>query len=404
MSPSRSIIHRRAPSGMDAAQQSDVHISAAFDGGNIEFGGTNKQGAFDLSIRPDPFCPSDNATHFQWFNFRASNLARGTPSTFNITNAGQASFPGGFKDYDVVASYDASIWFRLPASFDGKVLSWTVEPKHPSMHFAYFAPYPSQRHAELVAELQQVDGVQLSVLGQTLDGRDLDLLQIGTPGEGKRVAWIIARQHPGETMAEWAAEGLLRRLTDRHDPISRALLQSTVFYVVPNMNPDGSARGHLRTNAAGANLNREWAEPSMEHSPEVFCVRNAMDRTGVDVMIDIHGDEALPYNFFVSSSAIPGWTPRLADLEAALSAALVVANPDFQTRVGYPRGAPGKGNLSLGSKQVAQRFDCLAVTLEQPFKDTKETPDKEFGWSPQRAQRLGASLLDAILAVVPKLR
>lgn len=29
----------------------------------------------------------------------------------------------------------------------------------------------------------------------------------GTPGEGKRVAWIIARQHPGETMAEWAAEG-----------------------------------------------------------------------------------------------------------------------------------------------------------------------------------------------------
>lgn len=130
----------------------------------------------------------------------------------------------------MVASYDASIWFRLPASFDGKVLSWTVEPKHPSMHFvrkrapcrharmgacsrssehkpgvrlaslplaslrccdddphqllvhpeqAYFAPYPSQRHAELVAELQQVDGVQLSVLGQTLDGRDLDLLQIG---------------------------------------------------------------------------------------------------------------------------------------------------------------------------------------------------------------------------------
>lgn len=112
---------------------------------------------------------------------------------------------------------------------------------------AYFAPYPSQRHAELVAELQQLDDVQLSVLGQTLDGRDLDLLRMGarhcdgegsgiwtglqggrssrwrfgasgranirhlrvtgTPGDGKRVVWIIARQHPGETMAEWAAEG-----------------------------------------------------------------------------------------------------------------------------------------------------------------------------------------------------
>lgn len=35
------------------------------------------------------------------------------------------------------------------------------------------------------------------------------------------------------------------------------------------MNPDGSWRGHLRTNAAGANLNREWAKPSLETSPEV---------------------------------------------------------------------------------------------------------------------------------------
>ena len=38
---------------------------------------------------------------------------------------------------------------------------------------------------------------------------------------------------------------------------------------IPNMNPDGSYRGHLRTNASGANLNREWKEPTLEKSPEV---------------------------------------------------------------------------------------------------------------------------------------
>ena len=37
---------------------------------------------------------------------------------------------------------------------------------------------------------------------------------------------------------------------------------------VPNMNPDGSYRGHLRTNAKGANLNREWKNPTPEYSPE----------------------------------------------------------------------------------------------------------------------------------------
>ncbi len=64
-------------------------------------------------------------------------------------------------------------------------------------------------------------------------------------------------------------EGFLERLLDSHSALARHALQKAVFYVVPNMNPDGSWRGHLRTNAAGANLNREWAKPSLETSPEV---------------------------------------------------------------------------------------------------------------------------------------
>ncbi len=32
-------------------------------------------------------------------------------------------------------------------------------------------------------------------------------------------------------------------------------------------------RGHLRTNAAGANLNREWANPTLEYSPEARDAR-----------------------------------------------------------------------------------------------------------------------------------
>lgn len=63
--------------------------------------------------------------------------------------------------------------------------------------------------------------------------------------------------------------GFLERLLDKHSALARLALQKAVFYVVPNMNPDGSWRGHLRTNAVGANLNREWAKPSLDRSPEV---------------------------------------------------------------------------------------------------------------------------------------
>lgn len=48
----------------------------------------------------------------------------------------------------------------------------------------------------------------------------------------------------------------------------------------PQHATDGSFRGHLRTNAVGLNLNRAWAEPTAEKSPEVLCVLQHMQKTG----------------------------------------------------------------------------------------------------------------------------
>ncbi len=64
----------------------------------------------------------------------------------------------------------------------------------------------------------------------------------GEPGEGKRNIWILARQHPGEAMAEWFTEGLMRRLLEPQDQVSREALEKACFWIVPNMNPDGSWR------------------------------------------------------------------------------------------------------------------------------------------------------------------
>ena len=101
----------------------------------------------------------------------------------------------------------------------------------------------------------------------------------GEPGPDKKVVWIIARQHPGESMAEWFMEGFLNELTDPHNAFAVRALKHAVFYTVPNINPDGSIRGHLRTNAKGANLNREWANPTMEHSPEVVLPASILSST-----------------------------------------------------------------------------------------------------------------------------
>jgi len=174
-----------------------------------------------------------------------------------------------------------------------------------------------------------------------------------------------------------------------------------VFHVVPNMNPDGSARGNLRTNAAGANLNREWVEPSMETSPEVFLVRQAMHDTGVDLFLDIHGDEAIPYNFVSGCEGNPNYDDRLAHLESLFKSAWTEASPDFQDEHGYPKDAPGEADLRIATNYVGETFHCLAYTVEMPFKDNHDWPDPEVGWSAPRCMKFGEEVLTALRNTLP---
>ncbi|MDK4591311.1 carboxypeptidase family protein [Kingella kingae] len=268
----------------------------------------------------------------------------------------------------------------------------------------YFEPYSHEQHLNLLGEAQGSGLCQIDDLGSTVQGRDINLLTIGNQVDSDLKIWVIARQHPGETMAEWFMEGFLSRLLDHQDPTARTLLDKATFYVVPNMNPDGSFLGNLRTNAAGANLNREWLEPSIEYSPEVFYVREKMHEIGVDMFLDVHGDEGLPYVFVAGTEGVPNYNQQIADLETLFKNALQAASPDFQDVYGYEKDAAGQANLSMATAYVSNTFGCLAYTLEMPFKDNNNLPDDDFGWNGQRSLRLGESMLTAMLAVAKNLR
>ncbi len=371
-----------------------LQVNARFHSGNINVLDARDPGHVRLAIRVD-----EGSEHYQWFHFRVAG-AKGTAVRMVIENAGGASYPDGWEGYRACASYDGDTWFRVETAYQDDQLIIRHTPTADACFYAYFAPYPHERHRALVGRLQQQPGVALEVLGHTLDRRDLDLL---TVGRGDLPIWIIARQHPGESMAEWLVEGLLERLCDPADPVARRLLDHTRVYVVPNMNPDGSARGHLRTNACGANLNREWQTPSLDRSPEVKLVRDKMDSTGLRFCLDVHGDEGLPYNFIAGPDGVEGLSPGVQAGRHAYEAALVQASPDFQTVHGYDKAEPGKANLTMATNQLAARFDAVCMTLEQPFKDNADLPLPDEGWSPRRCQALGRAQLDALWAILPTL-
>ena len=379
-----------------------MRITANFDAGNIDVISLEDKKNIQLAIRPD-----EGGEFFQWFNFRLEGEIN-EQYVLNILNAGQAAFPAGWEDYQAVASYDREYWFRLPTSYQDGKLTINVEMEYDSIQIAFFAPYSYERHQDLLAAVQMHPFVTLEHLGDTLDKRDLTLVKISdgdsNSEDNKRNIWITARQHPGETMAEWLVEGLIYSLLDGDNATGKLLLDKANFYIVPNMNPDGSVRGHLRTNAVGTNLNREWSNPSLEKSPEVFYVINKMEATGVDLFYDVHGDEEIPFVFLAGSQGTPSYNDRLAHLRDKFAKVLKLASADFQTEFGYDVDAPGTANMGLATHWVAERFDCLANTLEMPFIDNNNVPDADTGWSPERSIKLGEASLVAMLAVVDELR
>ncbi|WP_158933842.1 M14-type cytosolic carboxypeptidase [Burkholderia sp. S171] len=378
-----------------------ISITSQFDAGAIDVVSADDPAAIRLRVRSD-----SHADFAQWFYFRVSGV-RDEPLTMSFENAADCAFADGWREYRAVASYDRINWFRVPTRYDGRVLTIEHTPDFDAVYYAYFEPYSEERHAGFLGAVQQMPHATLTEIGRTVQGRPMSLVSLGLteeterPVKPKKNVWIIARQHPGETMAEWFVEGLIKRLAGwgdwAGDPVARLIFDHAVFHIVPNMNPDGSVLGNLRTNAAGANLNREWMEPDAARSPEVLAVRNAIHALGCDLFFDIHGDEALPYVFVAGSEMLPGFTERQAQEQKAFIECFKQASPDFQDVYGYEASKYQTDALKLASKYVGNEFGCLSLTLEMPFKDNANLPDERVGWNGERSAALGASMLQAML-------
>ncbi|KPJ02920.1 Cytosolic carboxypeptidase-like protein 5 [Papilio xuthus] len=185
----------------------------------------------------------------------------------------------------------------------------TAENPKATTFFAFTYPYS---FAELQLALNAVDGKMLPLpapqspddiyycrecLTYSLEGRRVDLLTITSHHgittereerlknlfpenqerpfkfQNKKVIFISARVHPGETPSSFVFNGFLSLLLARHDPVALQLRKCYVFKMIPFLNPDGVARGHYRTDTRGVNLNRVYLNPSPSLHPTVYASR-----------------------------------------------------------------------------------------------------------------------------------
>ncbi|GMI10676.1 hypothetical protein TrLO_g9011 [Triparma laevis f. longispina] len=408
-----------------------VAISSNFCGGNIVHTATIVESPtkcrVELNVDQDPYTELEDTIHSQWFYFKGSlmdpilggpNKGEEVTVDYVITNANRVAFPSAWPGSSVCVSTNGKKSWERKTKTDYDKAEGTLSWQHvhrqyeEGTYFSFFEPYTLDRHIDLVDRCRATRGVNVSVIGRSLENRDIELITVGT---GPLKCWINHRQHPGETQAEFFAEGLLTRLCGLDDfgavdGLAHKAREAFTFYIVPNINPDGSANGYLRTNAGGANLNREWATtgdyeaPTLERSPEVYYVLKKMDEVGVDAFADIHGDEEMPFNFIAGAEGCTNWGPRLQGLQGAFLGAYCRTNPDMQKEVSYDPEDPNGANLAVCSNQIATRFNCLSITLEMPYKDCYTCPDPERGFTGGRCARLGMNIVDAFMHVKDWLR
>jgi hypothetical protein len=116
------------------------------------------------------------------------------------------------------------------------------------------------------------------VVGKTVHGRDMTLLTVTNPGkpeQGKKIIWLMFRQHAWEASTSHVCEGALRFLLSR-DPEAVRLRDEVIWKIFPMADPDGVARGGVRFNAHGYDLNRNWDAVDPVKMPEIAAQRKAI--------------------------------------------------------------------------------------------------------------------------------
>jgi len=183
------------------------------------------------------------------------------------------------KDTPPVISYDHRTWKHVETfTYDPSEpkLSLQVTPSANRFWIAHVPPYTNEDLAKLRADISHRPDFHEEVIGKTLGYRDLVLWTITTgPVADKPTVWLMFRQHSWEAGSSWAGEGAVRALL-RDDAASRRSRAAIVWKIFPLCDPDGVARGGVRFNALGYDLNRNWDTDDPVKMPEIAAQRGAV--------------------------------------------------------------------------------------------------------------------------------
>jgi hypothetical protein len=280
--------------------QSDlVFLNTSFENASPLYWEADANNLVNVYLIYDQERASPNRANGHWFfQVQAKPGAELTFVLHNFDNVwnGQKGSPIDMRTVCFL-SQDGRSWQTIPTEKTAdNFLRFKVRVDKGSLYLARLEPYRLSDLETLKRDIREDRRVEITAIGKTVEGRELEIIRIGDPNATHRV-FLRARAHPWEPGGNWVVQGLIQRLL-RDDEDAKRYLGAFCVYVLPMANKDGVARGRTRFNLLGADLNRQWDKPADPAvNPENCALENWLGSMAAkgrkpDLMIDLHNDES----------------------------------------------------------------------------------------------------------------
>lgn len=391
-----------APISGFAAHRSrgDVRVSSDFEGGSI--------GKIEVVDPTHLRCAVEGESdqngrnrQANWYYFRLDNVQDrdvtidlvNLPGEYNfVPNRGAVT-----KDTVPVFSTDNGAWTHFPATeYDAAepLLRLHLHPTTRQVWIAHVPPYTNRHLKQRLEQIRKRPGVTIESAGETPKGRSIPLVTItdpNTPEAGKKVAWLMFRQHSWEAGSSWTGDGALEFLASE-DPDAARLRRQIIWKILPMCDPDGVARGGVRFNRFGFDLNRNWDVDDPEHLPEITAERKAvLDWVDaghrVDFFLTLHNTETGEY---LEGPDLP-LLPRLYGI---LKDTTTFA-PTVPPRILSPSPAPGRHTApeNLFSRRKLPAFLMEQMIARNPKMGHFPNIEDRRKFGPELVRGIAAALL-----------
>jgi hypothetical protein len=298
-----------------------------------------------------------------WYYFRVDHAA-GHKLTFDLVDlAGEYNYKpnSGAITKDTLPFYSSDNVTWLPvekANYDpaGPMLQFSVEAHSDQLWIAHVPPYTTQNLDALFRDLAKVPDVKLESIGKSVEGRSIPLVTItdrSVPDQGKKVIWLMFRQHAWEAGSSWTGEGVMRFLSSSSAGAIR-IRKEAIVKILPLCDPDGVVDGGVRFNRNGYDLNRNWDITDPVKMPEITAERKAIldwvdAGNRIDFFLTLHNTETNEY-----LNGPPDPTGKLRPLldrvyqEWSAGSTLSAAQPPVFMSATTTAGRPGRMNVVQG--------------------------------------------------------